>query len=91
MANIVLSSPIFVTSMIEEIRSSETSVLTGATRRHIPEDDIFHSRRRKKLKSYIVKVLSVIEKARCIVINVCSPIFGLFTHLIQNYIHRPEL
>jgi hypothetical protein len=34
------SSPILVT-MIKMIRSSETSVLTIATRRYIPEDGIF--------------------------------------------------
>jgi hypothetical protein len=33
-ANVVPSSPILVTLMMEE-----TSVLTGATRLHIPEDD----------------------------------------------------
>jgi hypothetical protein len=35
------------------IRSSETSVLTRATRRDIREDGILHSHRREKLKSYI--------------------------------------
>jgi hypothetical protein len=32
--------------------SSETSVLTRATRRNNPEDTIFHSHRRENLKSY---------------------------------------
>jgi hypothetical protein len=39
MAN-VPSSPIPVTLMIEARSSSETTILTWATRRNIPEDDI---------------------------------------------------
>jgi hypothetical protein len=41
------------TGMMKTIRSSETSVFTGATRRNIPEGDILHSPRREILKSYI--------------------------------------
>jgi hypothetical protein len=50
--NVVPSSPILVAMLMGAIRSSETSVLTRATRRNIPEDGIVHSHRRENLKSY---------------------------------------
>jgi hypothetical protein len=52
-ANVVPSSPILVTPMMVASSSSETSVLTRATRRNIPEDTTVHSHRGENLKSYI--------------------------------------
>jgi hypothetical protein len=49
-ANIVPSSPILVTLMMEVILSSTMSVLTRATWHNIPEDSNLHS---ENLKSYM--------------------------------------
>jgi hypothetical protein len=51
-ANVFPSSPILVTLKMKAIRTSETSVLTRATRRNIPEDGILQSHLRENLISY---------------------------------------
>jgi hypothetical protein len=50
---LVPPSRIFSTLKMEAIHSSETSVHTRSTLRHIPKDGILHSHCRENLKSYI--------------------------------------
>jgi hypothetical protein len=54
------SAPGFLLSTLkmEAIRSYETSVYTISTRRHIPEEGIFHSHRRENIKSYTYCLIS---------------------------------
>jgi hypothetical protein len=51
--NDVPTSRILTTLKMEAIRSSETTVLTRSTRRHIPEKGILHSYRSENVISYI--------------------------------------
>jgi hypothetical protein len=63
-ANVVPSSPILVTLIMEELSSSLTSVITSSTRRNIPENGILHKHRRENLKSY--KGNSVLRSKICL-------------------------
>jgi hypothetical protein len=51
-ANVVPSSPILVTLMMEALHSSKIQVHTRATQHTIQEDGIFHSHRRENLNSF---------------------------------------
>jgi hypothetical protein len=52
MANIVPSSPILVTLMMEVLSSSEMLVLTRSTQRNIPDDSILRAGDNKKIYKF---------------------------------------
>jgi hypothetical protein len=81
-ANIVPSSPFLVILMKGAIRCPETSVLTRATRRTIPEDAILHSHRGKNPKSYIALTGWALNLRR----NVSPVRYGLSFYIPENVI-----
>jgi hypothetical protein len=58
-ANVVSSSSILLALTMQEIHSSETSVITRATQRNTSKDGILHSHVREKFKSKIAINLPV--------------------------------
>jgi hypothetical protein len=71
-ADVVPGSPIPVTLMREELRSSETSILTRSIRRNVQDDGILHSHRLENLHYYEVLLSWTLYTAEWDEINKCQ-------------------
>jgi hypothetical protein len=76
----------FSTLKMETIRSSETSVHTRSTRRHIPEDGILHSHRCENLESYLRKIVvkNFVTYTRIILLSLSSSMGWELGHLLAH-------
>jgi hypothetical protein len=80
-ANVASRSPILITLKTEAIRSSETSVLTRATRRNITEDGIFQlqSKLRFQVMIFSSKMLHCFRDASSL------PVISHLHNIVKQY------